>query len=241
MTSLQVPPDLSNDRIVFMERLCHDMRSLLASILGYATLVAEPDLHPPEANLGPYGQVIVKQTLRLQRMVEDAVTITHITENRLDLALTPIQLSPLISAVACEAREQSGRNISYCDDERTWIVRADPLRLGEVITKVIDNAIKFSQPGAPIEIDITNDDAKKWVEIRVEDHGIGIAEADIARLFRPFGRIYNDQTRTIPGNGLGLYIVREIVAAHQGEVTLQSQIGMGSVFTISLPSIGGAG
>jgi signal transduction histidine kinase len=224
-----------------MERITHDMSSLLASILGYASLVADTDLRCSDANLEVYGKVIVKQTLRLQRMVEESMTVTRIAENRLDMVLNPVRLEALLKAVVSEAREQSGREICFHDEGVAHIVLADSLCLGEAFNQIIDNAFKFSAPGAPVEIRIAKDETNTRVEIRVEDHGIGIDEADLSHLFRPFGRICNDQTRSLPGNGLGLYIAREIVIAHQGEIVVQSRPGQGSVFSIFLPSMEGLG
>lgn len=218
-----------------MERLSHDMNSLLASILGYASLVADHHLYGPDVDLEACGQTIVKQTTRLQRMVADAMTITRITENKLDLNLNPICLGTLLQAAVAEARERSGREISFTDESEGCPVPVDPFYLREAFNNLLDNALKFSAPGTPVEIGLKIDKASQRAEIRLEDYGAGIAAADLPRLFQPFGRILCEKTWAIPGNGLGLYIAREFVVRHNGEITVQSQLDHGSIFTISLP------
>jgi signal transduction histidine kinase len=227
--------DPSSNRLQFMERLSHDMSSLLASISGYASLVADPNSFESEINLEACGKIIVKQASRLQRMVTDAMTITRITENKLDLALTPILLGTLLQATIAEASEQNGREITFQDESEGRRVTADPLRLCEAFDKLLDNALKFSDPSTSIEVNYRLNETSGCAEIWLEDHGIGIAEADLPRLFQPFGRIYSEKTWAIPGNGLGLYIAGEIVARHHGKITVQSQPNQGAVFIINLP------
>ncbi len=235
MTLPKTSLDPSTNRLQFMEHLSHDMSSLLASISGYASLVADPNLCGSEVNLEACGKIIVKQASRLQRMVTDAMTIIRIAENKLDLVLTPIRLGTLLQAAVAEAREQNGREIIFRDESEGRRVTADPLRLCEAFNKLLDNALTFSDPGTSVEVSYKLNETSGWAEIRLEDHGIGIAAADLPRLFQPFGRIYSEKTRAIPGNGLGLYIAGEIVAQHHGKITVQSQPGQRTVFTINLP------
>ena len=235
---MTLPPtslEQTSSRVQFMERLSHDMSSLLASILGYASLVADHNLGGPDVNLEVCGQKIVKQTTRLQKLVADAMAITRITENQLDLTLAPIRLGALLQAAVAEAREQSGREIDYRDESGGCPVPADPLRLREAFNNLLDNALKFSAPGAPVQVSIKINKAGGRAEVRVEDHGIGIAAADLPRLFQPFGRIYSEKTWAITGNGLGLYIAGEIVARHNGKISVQSLPDQGTAFTINLP------
>jgi two-component system phosphate regulon sensor histidine kinase PhoR len=236
MTHLHTQPDAFANHMQLMERLCHDANSILASIMGYANLVADPGLRNPDADLEPYGQVIVRQTLRLQSLVENALMVTRISENQLGIELCSIHVGPLLKAVVAEARTQSGREISYIDRDRSEVVLADPLCLSEAFAKIIDNALKFSSPDSLVEISLAPDETNDRVIVCVEDHGIGIAQTDLARLYSRFGRICNGQTRAIPGNGLGLYVAGKIIEAHHGEIWVKSEPGQGSIFVISLPN-----
>ena len=225
-------------RIAFQEKLAHDMNSLLASIQGYAELVAAAGSQPGHLDLEKIGSVLSRQTLRLGGMIEDTIMATRIYENRLEMVYRPVHLGPLLASLVDEAREQSGREIIYQDRLEHSFISGDSLRLREAFSKIIDNALKFSPtagPAAPVRVSIDRDGTTGWIEVQVEDHGIGIAEAERAVLFQPFGRIRNEQTKNISGNGLSLYIARAIIEGHHGKMAVRSQPGEGTTFVITLP------
>ncbi len=221
-------------RILFQEKLAHDMNSVLASIQGYAELVAAARLQPG-TDLEKIGSVLSRQTLRLGEMIADAITATRIYENRFEMVYRPVHLGPLLASLVEEAGRQSERPVTFRDQLAQSFISGDSLRLREAFSKIIDNALKFSAPGSPVEVTIGRDSAHNLAEVRVEDHGIGIAEADQPSLFKPFGRIRNEQTKGITGNGLSLYIASAIIEAHRGTITLRSESGQGTTVLVTLP------
>ncbi len=221
-------------RIQFQEKLAHDMNSVLASIQGYAELAAAALLQPG-ADLEKIGSVLSRQTLRLGEMIADAITATRIYEDRLEIVYRPVHLGPLLASLVKEASQQSGRSVAFQDLLAQSFISGDSLRLREAFSKILDNALKFSAPGSPVQVAIGRDSTQNVAEVRIEDRGIGIAEADLPALFRPFGRIRNEHTKGISGNGLSLYIARAIIEAHRGQITLHSQTGQGTTVLVTLP------
>ena len=134
-------------------------------------------------------------------------------------------------AIAAAELGHDGIHISSSVPTNLPAVRGDPIRLRQVISNLIDNAIKYSPDGAAIEVRASACDAEATVE--VVDHGIGIALADQRLIFEKFGRLR--PTASKPGSGLGLYIARAIAEAHDGELEVSSAPGEGSTFTLRLP------
>ncbi len=221
-------------RVQFQEKLAHDMNSVLASIQGYAELAAAAH-QQPGADLEKIGAVLSRQTLRLGEMIADAITATRIYEDRLEMVYRPVHLGPLLASLVEEAAQQSGRPVAYQDLLAQSFISGDSLRLREAFSKILDNALRFSAPGSPVQVTIGRDSAQNMAEVRIEDRGIGIAEADLPALFKPFGRIRNEYTKGITGNGLSLYIARAIIEAHRGQITLLSQPGQGTTVLVTLP------
>jgi signal transduction histidine kinase len=112
-------------------------------------------------------------------------------------------------------------------------VKGDAKKVDEILINLIDNAIKYSPDGGEVRVSMVRDG--DFVEVSVEDSGIGIAPEDAARLFQKFHRVSTPETRDIGGTGLGLYIVKNLVEAHGGRIWLQSAPGVGTTFTFTLP------
>jgi signal transduction histidine kinase len=118
-------------------------------------------------------------------------------------------------------------------DETSGTIEADPMRVGQVVTNLLGNAIKFSPEKSRVEVFSAGDDSK--VTISVKDYGRGIAQRDIGRLFQRFAQLDSSTTRKAGGTGLGLVISKGIVEQHGGEIWVESALGQGSTFSFSLP------
>jgi signal transduction histidine kinase len=115
------------------------------------------------------------------------------------------------------------------------ILVGDALGLREVLVRLVDNGLKFSGVGEPVYVGLLHGEEPGWIDIPVRDSGIGIEPEEIATLFRRFSRVKCAATRDIPGVGLSLYIAGNIVRHHKGKITVESEPGVGSKFTVSLP------
>jgi signal transduction histidine kinase len=222
-------------RFELISRLTHDLRAPLASSSGYAALMADPDFTASPEEIRKYAGIITRQAERMEHMLEQMLTASLIEENRLAMAPAPMRLAGLLEAVIKEKRRQSGREISLADYLPGAVVLADGLRLGQVFGHILDNAVKFSPRGAPVEAAISPAARPGWMDVFISDRGVGIEAADMPRLFQRFSRIYNRAARGANGSGLGLYISRHIVEGHGGSIELESQPGDGTTVRISLP------
>jgi two-component system phosphate regulon sensor histidine kinase PhoR len=151
----------------------------------------------------------------------------------MQLSKEPVRriIEAAIAAYEVKAGERRIRVTLHCKEE--IIVKANAQLLEQAIGNLLDNAIKYSEPGRSVEIDVAQ--SKGEVTITVNDHGSGIAPEHLPRLFERFYRVDKGRSRELGGTGLGLAIVKHIIQAHGGAITVESTPGKGSAFTIHLP------
>jgi signal transduction histidine kinase len=176
---------------------------------------------------------MVRQTDRMLRMMDALLDITQMTAGRLDLKRQKLDLVEVVRgsvATLDEELRQSGVEIRVHADgpvEGSW----DRLRIEQVIDNLLSNAVKYGK-GRPVDLTVSSDGHMAKLVIR--DQGVGIAPEDQGRLFERFERVRLD--RDVTGYGVGLWIVRRVVDAHAGSITVESKLGEGSSFIVQLPS-----
>jgi signal transduction histidine kinase len=213
--------------------ISHDLKSPLTVISGYAELLLErPDVMAArwEATL----QEIIAQTQMMARLIEDTLAVSRIESGVFELNLCDLDLLDILDNVIAIHQHECLflKNIP----PQLSKVRADKLRLHEILENLIGNAIKYSDPDRrEITISAIPDHPAGKMVIRIQDRGFGIADAELTKLFSKFYRIKNDKTQRISGTGLGLYIVKQMVEAHEGEIWAESQLGVGSTFSFKIP------
>jgi signal transduction histidine kinase len=178
-------------------------------------------------------ETAARQADRLARLITELMDVSRITAGRLHLELEEVDLVTLVRDVVGRLGEDAAKAGSPIElDERSATVtgRWDRLRIEQVVTNLLTNAFKFAA-GKPIEVTVAEDGPLG--RIVVADHGVGIAPEDSERIFRRYEQATPAQRHG--GLGLGLYIVRQIVEAHGGTIRVESQPGVGSVFTVELP------
>ncbi len=180
-----------------------------------------------------------RQGKRLQRLVDELLDVSRIMSERLHLSLEPVDLTRVVKDVVMQLDEEGAVARSKCTIDLQVngeaIGRWDRLRIQQIVTNLLENALKFGQ-GAPVEISVTTDDGVALLAVR--DHGIGIATSDKNRIFERFERAVPE--RHYGGFGLGLWIVRQIVEAMGGSVHVDSELGEGSTFIVRLPKENGS-
>ena len=227
--------DIETNNLEFLAKISHEIRSPLASILGYSELLTDSKLRHDEQFIDTCYNIIRKEGNQVCRLVEDAVLASGISSGHYNFEYTPIQLGQFLKLVVEEASKRTDRQVAFINSAGDITITADAIGLREAINNLIDNGVKFSQNDTPVEVQLTADKNPNWVEISIIDHGIGIEEKDKPILFRRFSRIHNEKTSDIPGNGLGLYIANNIIMNHQGEIEVDSTPDSGSTFTVLLP------
>jgi signal transduction histidine kinase len=216
----------------FLAMATHDLRGPLASIAGYTDVLSfttRPDER--DADLAAIQMVV----LQMERLVQDIVEAGRLGAGAFHLRPEPLDLVPLVRQVASGQQTASGRHRVVIDAPERLEGEWDPDRLGQVMTNLISNAIKYSPPGGDITIGVRHEGDAAVVTI--SDRGRGIDPADMPLLFRPFTRLLPlDEQERVNGTGLGLYISDGIIRAHGGSIWATSQgVGTGSIFGVRLP------
>lgn len=213
----------------------HELRTPLTSVLGYLELALDEEDLPERARR--YVDTALSSSERLLAIVADILTASRRSLQSVESSVHPreIDVVEIVRASILALRPLADDRVIKValDGAESAVAYADPGRLRQVIDNLLGNAIKFNRDGGSIEVTVHTDGDTTTIAVR--DTGIGIGEEDRGRVFERFFRASED----IAGNGLGLAISHEIVRAHDGELTVASEPGVGSTFTVALPAKAG--
>ncbi len=226
---------LENLRKEFVANVSHELRTPLSIIKGYIeTLLEEPA--PDAAIARQFLQTIQKNSRRLETLIEDLLSISALESQQAQLTKLPVTLASAAAAAVEELSRQArakSQRLTVNLPASLPAVAADPQRLHQIIINLLDNAIKYTQPGG--QITLSARPVEHEVEVCVSDNGPGIAAEHLPHIFERFYRVDKARSRELGGTGLGLSIVKHIVQAHGGRVWVESAVGQGSAFYFSLP------
>jgi PAS domain S-box-containing protein len=220
----------------FLSLAAHELRTPLTSLLGNAQLLQRRAGQPGvlAERERRTVQVIAEQATRLNRMIIALLDVSRIEAGQLTIVRAPLDLCQLVRRIAEEVRPAlDGRVLDVSCPDEPLVIGGDELRLEQVLQNLVQNALKYSPAGEPVRIEARAQ--ADTVLLSVTDHGIGIPQAALPRLFQRFYRAHNVDPRLVSGMGIGLYVVKEIVALHGGTVEVTSSEGQGSTFTVRLP------
>lgn len=234
--------ELRND---FSYAMVHDMKSPLSSIIMGARFLHSGKVDDKPQIKEKYYSIIESEAEHLLALVNKLLTISKLENKKLILNKQPVNLEPMINDIVEKANTKTDKPVSFTVDLLTKHVTADEQHLSEAISNLIDNAIKYSKPAgadgaeAPaIQISITSQSNDKFVLLKVRDNGIGISKDEQRIIFDKFGRAaVHEQNRKggVSGFGLGLNYVDQVMQAHGGKVTVQSELDKYSEFTLYIP------
>ena len=220
----------------FVSSVSHELRTPLTSVLGYLEVLCEHEGLPPEVTA--QLRVVQRNALRLRALLSDLLHVGQVGEDSLRLQREHVDLAALVAEAVEAARpaaEKSGIGLRLVSTERlcVWV---DPRRIRQVLDNLLSNAVKYTGcRGLGGSVTVALRCVGDHVELEVSDTGMGIPRDDVELVFDRFFRGSEALGRHIPGTGLGLNIVSSIVAAHDGEVALESEVGEGSTFRVTLP------
>lgn len=217
----------------------HELRTPLTSIRGYAHTLVREYGHLSEETQKEFLEGISSEADRLSHLISDLLDTTQIEEGRLRLERRAVSAGELCEEAVQTARYPGMRHMFRIDlDPELPEVVADPVRIHQVLSNLISNAVKFAPSGMEIVVGAQreNDHARFFVT----DQGIGIPRAEQVKLFDRFHRGQNAHTPETPGAGLGLYISKGIIEAHGGKIGVESEVGRGSTFWFTLPTVADA-
>jgi signal transduction histidine kinase len=215
----------------FVATIAHDFRSPLMSIRGFAELtLEEPDL-PPERR-SEFMRTIISETDDLASLANDTLLISHIETGGLHYDWKPVDLRrELKDAIPLDP---TGHEVVVDVPEGFPVIKADVLRLRQVLNNLVSNALKYSPDGGTVTLR-ARERGRGQVIVEVIDQGLGVPADQAGRLFQKFERVRSQEHLKIPGTGLGLYICKRIVEGHRGRIWVESEPGQGSTFAFTLP------
>jgi two-component system NtrC family sensor kinase len=217
----------------FVATVSHDLRSPLANISGYALLL--PEAGKLNETQQEFVEGIRQSVVRMTTLINNLLDLGKI-EARVGMEMKPCQLAAVINEVAKSLMEQARtKEIALQLDlpPKLPLVLGDQVRLDQVVSNLVSNAIKFTPEGGVVTVSTREE--KDEVVVEVKDTGIGISLGDQVHLFEKFYRVSSEETREIEGTGLGLAIVKSIIEGHDGRVWVESEPGQGSTFGFALP------
>jgi signal transduction histidine kinase len=216
----------------FVSSISHELRTPLTSIAGYVELLQEEEEDP--AKLG-HLSIVGRNSERLLALVSDLLFAARLQYGRLELERSPLDLRTLVTQCVDSARPraQVAAVELILEAEDVPQTLGEPAKLAQLLDNLVSNAIKFTPRNGHVTVRLT--DQGDMIRIEVSDTGIGIPDADRERLFERFFRAQSALERQIQGTGLGLYISKAIVDAHDGRIGVETGAGEGTTFVVELP------
>jgi len=225
--------DLDRLKTEFIATITHELKTPLTSLMGYATILRKRALELKADQREEFFNIMARQGERILRLIEELLQSSRIEAGGAKLRREPIDLGAIAKEVETSLTSVAKTHTFAIDvPDRDLGLYGDPTALEHVLTNLLENAIKYSEPGTVISMNIEESDTE--VHIKIADRGQGIDPEDLPHIFERF-RQANGQGRTRNSVGLGLYIVRSLVTAHGGRVWADSTLGQGTTFTIALP------
>jgi signal transduction histidine kinase len=214
--------------------LSHELKSPLTAMLANIELLQHgEDLDPSALEV---LAAVDRGAVRLVRVVEDLLLLAKVGDPHLPLLTRPVPLHDVVDDVVnlTSIADQRRVSIEVDGDPDEVVAMGDPAEIDILVTNLVTNAMKYSEPGSPVTVTLARDG--EWVVLAVQDRGIGISESDRHQLFREFFRSDSAQVKAQPGTGLGLTIVDRILTRHAGRIEVDSELGEGSTFRVYLPA-----
>jgi signal transduction histidine kinase len=224
----------------FLDLVSHELRGPLSVARGYVSMLSDGTLGELDGRAATVLPIVLGKLDEISRLVDQMLLTARLEDSRLHLDLHRVDVRRLaVDAVGLARQRSGGGEAVVLDDEGDdeLVCMVDGSRIATVLGNLLDNAVKYSPPGAEVHCTVHREGDNATVA--VSDHGGGIADADRDRLFTRFGRLPTPANRGIAGTGLGLYISRELARRHGGDISVDSHEGEGSTFTLSLPLAGG--
>jgi len=224
---------LEHVRQEFLSNVSHELRTPLTAIIAFVETLENGALEDQES-CQRFLSIIRKNASRMHSLIDDILELTAIEGGNVQLRAEPVDLHALVQDVCSSlAAKASAQNVTLKNNVAgSVMVHADARRLEQMLTNLIDNGIKFSRDNGMVVV--SHEDGTRD-KIQVQDNGDGIPSQHLERLFERFYRVDRARSRDIGGTGLGLAIVKHLALLHGGEVTVTSELGKGSTFTIHLP------
>jgi len=222
----------------FLATMSHELRTPLNAILGLSEALQEEVYGPLSERQLRSLRTIERSGRHLLSLINDILDVSKIESGKLELEIGPVSVESVSQAslgLIKQAAHEKRLRVSSTLDSAVTTIQADERRLKQILVNLLSNAVKFTPEGGEIGLEVVGDAEKEVVHFTVWDTGIGISPEEMARLFEPFVQLDSSLSRQHEGTGLGLALVSRLAELHGGSVTVESEVGQGSRFVVSLP------
>jgi signal transduction histidine kinase len=229
--------ELNRLKTNFISNVSHELRTPLAHMVGYLELLRDGSLGETNPDQDHALSVLVKSYNRLHGLIDELIEFSLLSQGEMSLVQEPVSINLIIDAVKSHAQKLANEKqvslyIDTPDDD--LCVLADKSKISWVVGELIENGIKFNEPGGKVLIQITESDGV--VNFRVVDSGIGFDSEQLEEIFEPFHQLDGSSTRRQGGTGIGLSLTKQIIEAHGAALKVKSTVNKGSSFEFSLPT-----
>ncbi len=225
--------ELDRIKTQFLNLASHELRGPLTVLRGYNSMLEDGSI-PPE-QIPAVARLLETKLAHMDFLVEQMLTTARLEQDPGDMPADRFELGDVVQEQIDVFRPLSVDHRMVVDaSPEPLVVSGDRARIATVVANLIDNALKYSPDGGDVRITTGRIDAEVFVSVR--DEGLGIKAEHIPKLFTRFGRLPIEENVTIPGTGLGLFLCREIAVRHGGDISVRSEPGAGSEFTLTLPA-----
>jgi signal transduction histidine kinase len=229
---------LNRAKSEFVSIVSHEFRTPLTGIQGFSEMMRDEQLSMEE--MREYAGDINKDVQRLNRMINEMLDLDRMESGRMTIHREAMDLNAVVDEAVDRVRPNAPNHTLTLELQRDLPqIQADRDRLTQVASNLLSNAVKYSPSGGRITVSTRADGDQLLFDVR--DEGLGIPPGDLETIFERYSRVDSQATKDIPGTGLGLPIVRQIVQLHGGRVWAESELGRGSVFHVALPLAGASG
>lgn len=224
----------------FLANMSHELRTPLSGILGSLEILLDQIYGPLNDRQVRSLHGIESSSRHLLSLISDILDLSKIEAGKLELQIERVSIADICQASLAFIQTMAARKqLQVQFENKTKIIdmQADPRRLKQILVNLLSNAVKFTLPGGYVTLEVTNDEDEAVICFAVQDSGVGIAPADMNRLFKPFTQLDSSLSRSHEGTGLGLSLVSLLAERHGGSIKVESEgiLGKGSCFTVYLP------
>jgi two-component system phosphate regulon sensor histidine kinase PhoR len=232
---------LSEIKSDFINNMTHELKTPLATISLAVDAIRNPKVVNDPEKLHYFSNIIKDENKRMNKQVETILQAALLDKQEVQLRLKELNVHDILAHIAdnfkLQMDERKGKLVIEPEAQND-LIEGDDVHITNMLSNLVDNAIKYSKEDVPPVITISTMNYGKYLRVRIEDNGIGMNKETVSRIFEKFYRAHTGNIHNVKGFGLGLSYVRTMVDAHHGKIKVESVPGKGSVFTVDLPNTG---
>ncbi|MEK7200424.1 MAG: HAMP domain-containing sensor histidine kinase, partial [Bacteroidota bacterium] len=220
----------------FINNMTHEFKTPLATISLAVDALRNEKVQADKEKSKYFSGIIKEENIRMNKHVETILQAALMEKQELRLKMIPLHVHEIIQATLANYRLQlhdKGGKVQLLLNAKNDLVNADEVHFANLLSNLVDNAIKYSNDH--IRIIISTHSTQKHLLVRVEDNGIGMSKETVRRIFEKFYRAHTGNLHNVKGFGLGMSYVKTVIDAHKGKIKIESTLGKGSIFTLELP------